>query len=267
MNNIFINVDSLSDLLTAKNEYGEKAKILAGGTDLVVIMKNKMMDPEVIISIRKVDELKGIHGRKNDLIIGSLTTHSEIEENSLIEKNYYPLFQAVYSLGSPQIRNLGTIGGNIGNASPSGDTIPPLYIMDAKIKLMSKNGERIIDINNFFKGPGKTILKDDEIIHSITIPKGRYTKKISGFYKVGKRNALAIGVVSVAWAIKKDTIRFSFGGASPTISTTEIKKNASKKGIEKEVLKAISPIDDIRGSKNYRRDVILNIVEKIVSGE
>ncbi len=259
----FLNISDLESLLKAKSEYGSKCKILAGGTDLVVRMKADMIDPDTILSIRNIDEMKGIIKGKDSTVIGALTSHTSIEENALIRKQHYPLYQGVYEIGSPQIRNMGTLGGNIANASPSGDTIAPLMVMGAKIKLMSRSKERLVPVDKFFKGPGKTVMADDEIIHSVIVPAG-FNKKNSGFIKAGMRKALSIAVISVGWSLKDNKLTLAFGGAAPIVTVAEIRKDCSAAELKKKVLNAISPISDLRASKGYREQVILNLVNSVM---
>ncbi|MCD6578964.1 xanthine dehydrogenase family protein subunit M [bacterium] len=263
MNKIFVNVENLADLLSIKGQYGKKGIIISGGTDIVVRMKNNMIDPEVLISIKKLAELKGIVARKTKVIIGAGTSLDEIENSTLIKENYYPLYQAVFNMASPQLRNMGTIGGNIGNASPAGDTIPPLFLMDAEIILYSKKGKRSISVTEFFKGPGKTVMRDDEIIHSIILKNNYLTEKNSGYIKVGQRNALAISIASVAYFKDKKYKRFAFGSVSPIIHLIELKFGLSDEQLLKEIESYITPIDDVRATKEYRKQVIINLVKDI----
>ena len=263
MNRVFVNVENLNDLLSIKAQYGKKGIVISGGTDIVIRMKNNILDPEVLISIKKLNELKGIIEKGGKLIIGAATTLDDIENSAVIKKNYFPLWQAVYNMASPQIRNLGTIGGNIGNASPAGDTIPPLFLMDAQIILYSKSGKREIPIDKFFKGPGKTVMKEDEIIHSIIVKNLHLTEKNSGYLKVGQRNALSISIASVAYYKGKIYKKFALGSVSPVIHLIELKSGLSEKQLIAKFKPYITPIDDVRATKEYRTQVTINLVKDI----
>ncbi len=263
MNKIFVNVENLNDLLSIKAQYGKKGIVISGGTDLVVRMKNDLIEPEVLISIKKLNEIKGIIPKRGKLIIGAGTSLDVIEGSQIIKENYFPLWQAVFNMASPQIRNLGTIGGNIGNASPAGDTLPPLFLMDAVIILYSKKGKREIPIEKFFKGPGNTVMKDDEVIHSIIVRNKHLTEKNSGYIKVGQRNALAISIASVAYYKGKKYKKFAFGSVSPVIHLIELQSGLSEKELIKKITPYITPIDDVRATKDYRKQVVINLVKDI----
>jgi CO/xanthine dehydrogenase FAD-binding subunit len=244
-------------------------KFLAGGTDLLVRMKDNLIKEENIIDLKDIDELKGIWEKDDEIEIGPLTTFSEIIESEILNKFSPLLVLASKNVGSPQIRNKGTIGGNICNASPAGDSIPPLFCEEAKLILISKNGKRIVDIENFFIGPGKTIINDNEILYRIVIKKWR-DNDIGFFNKLGQRNALSISIASNCVKIRKENgkvldIKIALGSVSPTVVRAkrieeEIKnlKNFDEDKlfiISSLVSKEIDPITDVRGTREYRIEV------------
>ena len=267
MSRIFLNVNSLNDLLKLKDKYGKKAALVAGGTDIVPRIKEGITDPEVLIGIRNLDEMKSVQIEKDRIIIGAATSISEIENSPVIRDEFYPLYEAAFNMASPQIRNMATIGGNIANCSPSGDTIPPLVLMEGEVKLHSAGGEREVPVLDFMSGPGCNLLDDGEIIHSFIIKRNGYSSENSGYFKVGKRNALAISVVSMAYRKKDDEAIYSFGGASPRIRRVKVALSADKSEIDEIIGASVNPIDDIRASAEYRRRVIGNIVKSIHFGE
>ncbi len=260
---IAIRTDNLDDLLKAKAKYGDKALILAGGTDVNVKRNRGLIGPEVIISISGITDMKGIVPEKGKLVIGSLSTHSDIENDAAVKRRAFPLHMSCAAIGSPQIRNTGTLGGNIGTASPAGDTLPSLVLLDSIINVMSIRGTRKIKAAKFFTGPGKTVLEKDEIIYSVEVPLG-YTSSNSGFFKLGMRDALAISVLSVAWYFDKNgTVGLSFGGVSPVVKRILVKQGLSETAFRKKVSGIISPIDDIRAGAGFRRGVVTDIAFKV----
>lgn len=255
----------LEDALVALNE--KQWKIIAGGTDLLVKMKDRMIDPQAILDISGLEEMRYIEFEKGFIRIGGLTTHSDIESSVLLQTFARALVEGASVVGSPQIRNRGTIGGNLVNASPAGDTIPPLYVLDAEILVASIQGSRWIKIIDFFLGPGKTVILPNEILLEIRF-KAREERFYSGFERLGSRKALAISKVSVAFSavISNDgflsDVRVSLGAVAPTVirshsaevflegrsPSKELFTEASEK-----VMADAKPITDIRSNEEYRK--------------
>ncbi len=253
-----------------------KAKILAGGTDLLVRLKDEINQHD-IIDISHLKELKGINIADDKIKIGALTTFSEIIENEIIAENAGVLVQAAEIVGSPQIRNRGTVGGNIANASPAGDSIPPLLILEAEIEISGKSGARTVPMRNFFKGPGKTILKKCEIISSVIIPKNKDYR--GAFVRLGQRKSLAISKVSLAALFKMkdekiEEARIALGAVAPTViraSKTEkflIGKKLNDETIseaKKIICDEVSPISDIRSIAEYRKEMCGELLEQAIT--
>lgn len=267
---------TLDEALQIKNELKSAVRIIAGGTDLVVRLKQDQVSEDKLLDISRLEELKGVEDKEETIYVGSGTTHTEILENPSIRSEAPILYDAVKSIGSPQIRNIGTIGGNIANASPAGDSIPALYVLLGKLHLKSVEGDRVVPIEEFFLGPGKTALKDNEIIMGVEFEKMK-DNEIGFFRKVGQRKGTAISVVSAAVRLAKDSIpnRFSkayvaLGAVAPTVVRAKIVENAITSEvldsldkimyIARLVYREVSPITDVRGSLEYRRDVSINIV-------
>lgn len=187
----------LSELVDLLAQQGDKAKILAGGTDVLVEMRDPAHRPESIVALYKVPDLKGISTQGELITIGAMTTFTELAESPIICEKAFVLAQAANSVGSPQIRNRGTVGGNIVNASPAADTVPALMALDAKVRLVSAAGTRELLLEEFFLGIGKTKLAPGEVLQDITFP-ALSGLTGSAFGKLGRRNALAISRVSVA---------------------------------------------------------------------
>jgi len=208
----------LEELLAILAEKKEKAKILAGGTDLVIALQEGKLDYDYIVALHKIPELKGITLRGDTIVIGSMTTHTEVERSPLIRANALLLAQAAASVGSPQIRNVGTLGGNICNASPAADTVPALVALDASVKIVANGSEREMPLEDLFLGMGKTKLGGDEVIKEISfkaLPDGAG----SIFVKLARRNALAISRISVAAIVTSNEYvtdcRIAMGAVAP----------------------------------------------------
>lgn len=189
-------VFNIDDALALLERYGERAELLAGGTDLLVHIKEERNRGSIIIDISDVKEMKKIEIMENEIVLGALTTFSKIIQNAYIKENIKGLWSAANSVGSPQIRNMATIGGNICNASPAADIVPPLLALDASLKVKHSRGERYIKLKELYLGRGKTALKSDEMVVSVGFPHLRNRKVYSGFGKLGLRNALAISKIS-----------------------------------------------------------------------
>ncbi|BAL80353.1 FAD binding domain-containing protein [Caldisericum exile] len=267
---------TLEEALQIKNDLKGSIKVIAGGTDLVVHLKQDQVNEDKLLDVSRLEELKGVVDKGDTIYIGAGTTHTEILENTLIKDSVPILFDAIKSIGSPQIRNIGTIGGNIANASPAGDSIPALFVLLSKLHVKSVEGSREIPIEDFFLGPGKTALKENEIIMGVEFEKMK-DNDIGFFRKVGQRKGTAISVVNAAVRLTKDSIPNKFskayvalGAVAPTVVRAKIVENALTSEIldsldkimyiARLVYREVSPITDVRGSLEYRRDVSINIV-------
>ncbi|MCD6413748.1 MAG: xanthine dehydrogenase family protein subunit M [Elusimicrobia bacterium] len=263
----FLKIEKLSDLKTVR----EKVTFLAGGTDIYPLLSDGFLENEIFCDISGIENLKKISIGKKEIKIGALVTFSRIRQNSVLSHYAGALVKAAGEVGSPQIRNRATIGGNVATASPSGDSIPALFVLKARIK----TNKRTIPVEDFFMGVKKTVLAKNEIITEIILPKN---KMFSDFVKVGPRKALAISKVSVALAVKKknniaEEVLIAFGAVAPTVVRARkaeqflTGKIFSKDNISKaaEIAKGeISPIDDFRSTGKYRRSVAGVLVARIL---
>jgi len=265
----------IEEALEILSRYGENIKVIAGGTDLLVQYYDRLYEISSWLDLKNIKELKEIKIHQNQMEIGAMVTHAQLEKSEDIKKYYPVLSQAAADIGSPQIRNRGTIGGNIVNASPAGDLLAPLMAYDAQFKLLSVQGEALIPAEEFFIGPKKTILEPAQLLTQIIFPLP--SKKTYGSWiKIGKRKALIIATITLALLVKiaednktvKD-VRTCLGSVAPTpIEIKEIRKKMVGKNFEQLdftelgqiVEDKISPIDDIRGTKEYRKDVAKNIM-------
>lgn len=255
----------------------EKAKVLAGGTDLLVKMKDGLLCPESLVDISFLEELRFIREEEGKIAIGALTTHAFLSKSPLINAKAPHLAEAARSIGSPLIRNIATIGGNIVNASPAGDCLPPLYTLETELLLESIRGSRVVPIEEFFTGPGQSIIKPDELLIAIRF-KAPQDEFLAFFQKLGQRKALAISKVSVAFLgvyrprekmFKK--VRIALGAVAPTViraSTAEsfLEGRPISKEVVDNVAKLCSqearPISDIRSSQVYREKVLSELLKR-----
>jgi len=187
---------SIEETLDFMEKYGEKAELLAGGTDLLVDIRAGKNKGSVIIDISDVKEMKKIEIGEDDIVLGALTTFTDIVENDYLKENVTGLWKAAKSVGSPQIRNMGTVGGNICNGSPAADIVPPLLVLDAKLNIKSRSKQRKIKLKEFYMENGSRNLRSDELLYSISFTKPRDKNIRIGFEKLGLRNALAISRIS-----------------------------------------------------------------------
>ena len=265
----------IEEALEILSRYGKEIKVIAGGTDLLIQYYDRLYENNGWLDLKNIKELKEIKIHQNQMEIGAMVTHTQLEKSEDIKKYFPVLKQAAADIGSPQIRNRGTIGGNIVNASPAGDLLSPLMAYDAQFKLFSLQKEALIPAEEFFIGPKKTILEPTQLLTQIILPLP--SKKTYGSWiKIGKRKALIIATITLALIVEmaednetiKD-VRVCLGSVAPTpIEIKEIKKKIIGKSFEQLdfaelgqiVEDKISPIDDIRGTREYRKDVAKNIM-------
>ncbi len=265
----------IEEALEILTECGKEIKVIAGGTDLLIQYYDRLYEINGWLDLKNIKELKEIKIHQNQMEIGAMVTHAQLEKSAEIKKYFPVLGKAAADIGSPQIRNRGTIGGNIVNASPAGDLLAPLMAYDAQFKLLSTQGEKIVPAEEFFIGPKKTILEPAQLLTQIILPLPK--KKTYGCWiKIGKRKALIIATITLALVVEmaednktvKD-VRTCLGSVAPTpIEIKEIReKMIGKKFSELDfnqlgqiVEDKISPIDDIRGTREYRKDVAKNIM-------
>lgn len=267
---------SLDDLWLALEKH-VKASVCAGGTDLHVRMRSGLVNPDALVCIERISELKGVSEHGGHIRIGACTTHSALLSNPVAKEHLSVLTQALRVLGSPLIRNMGTIGGNICTASPAGDTLPPLYVLKTSVELASRNGSRTVPIEDFIEAPGVTGLEKGEILAAVWVPKP-IPGSFHHFEKVGLRNALACSVVSLAAVVRASSdgtveeASFAWGSLGPTIvrcPDAERLLRGEKLNVEKLqetavlVQKAVSPIDDVRATAQYRRTVAGNLLLRL----
>jgi CO/xanthine dehydrogenase FAD-binding subunit len=242
----------LDEALSLKAERPD-AVPLQGGTDLLVELNFDRARPETILNLEEVAELRGWSRENGSLRLGAGLTYTEAMAQPLAEL-LPALAEASRTVGSPQIRNRGTIGGNLGTASPAGDALPPLLVEAAEVELGSARGIRRLALGEFLLGPKKNALADDELILAVCVrPSGdRQT-----FMKVGPRNAMVIAVCSLALAVDRErgAVRAAYGSAGP-VPALVTGSLADRGEFPEAVAAAAQPIDDVRGTARYRRHAL-----------
>ena len=244
---------SLAEALALRAERPGAVPI-QGGTDLMVELNFDRARPETILNLNEVAELRGWREEDGELVLGAGLTYAEAMEPE--PGGRLPaLAEAARTVGSPQIRNRGTLGGNLGTASPAGDAIPPLLVEGADVELASAaRGARRVPLARFVTGVKRTVLEDDELIVSVRV---RPSGAAQTFMKVGPRNAMVISVCSLALAADRERgeVRAALGSASPVPRLVSVPL-AEAGELPERVAAAASPIDDVRGSAAYRRHAL-----------
>jgi len=226
---------------------------IQGGTDVMVALNFDHARPEVVLNLNEVEDLRGWSRANGSVRLGAALTYTEALREPLAEL-LPALAEASRTVGSPQIRNRGTIGGNLGTASPAGDALPPLLVEGAEIEVASTRGARRVPLGEYLVGPKRNVLEPDELVVAVHVtPSGQPQT----FMKVGPRNAMVIAVCSLAVVAdrERDELRASFGSAGPVPGLVRCPLGEAS-SFPDLVADAASPIDDVRGSAAYRRHAL-----------
>lgn len=266
-----------AELITLLDHTG--GKILAGGTDVLPRLRRGQLTAACLIDVSRLSELHFIRLSEERLQIGALTTHAELLASPLIQAVAPALAQAAATIGSPQTRQRGTLGGNLANASPAADTAPPLLVLETQITLAGLHTQRNVDLQDFFVGPGATCLTVGEYIDSVYFPRptGKWG---ASFYKLGRRNGMAIAVVSAAAFLELDsqgrlqTARLALGSVAPcpvrcphaeAVLVGQIPEQTLFQKVGQSVQADIQPIDDLRASAPYRQHAAGIVSERVLN--
>jgi CO/xanthine dehydrogenase FAD-binding subunit len=274
-----LSVEEAMDLL---DQHKGSLKILAGGTDLINGIRQRMVSPLGLLSLRKISSLRYLtfNHDQRELRVGPMTTLTEIATSPLVIQHVPILAEAAGRVGSIQIRNRGTIGGNICNASPAADTIPALLVLQSRVKVIGLGGTRTISLEQLFLGPGKTALREDEILTEIQIPLSPEESK-GVYFKQGIRRAMDIAIVGVGVLVvfasskRKECkdIRIALGSVAPTPLRAPRAEQVIKgrplddsliRETAKEAGKESRPISDIRASAEYRKELVVVLTERAI---
>ncbi len=251
-------------------------RLIAGGTDVIPQMEAGRFKADRLIDLSRLAELRYIQWKNGLMVIGALTRYSEMVASPLLQKAAPLLVQAAAEVGAVQTRNRGTLGGNIANASPAGDTLPPLLALNAAVTLVNAAGERVLPLADLLQGPGQTALAPDEVIHSVTfhpLPAGT----TSVFLKLGNRQGMAIALASAAVVLRLgpgervEDVRIALGAVAPTpvrcprAEVLLVGQALTDDQINRATALAVqecSPIDDVRSSAGYRRHAVKVLVRR-----
>jgi CO/xanthine dehydrogenase FAD-binding subunit len=270
---------TIDEALSLLAQHKGKTKVIAGGTDIVPQLKRReIKPPQYLIDLKNVPNWDYIkYDKVGGLTLGALATIQAVETSSIIREKFSVLAQAAESMASPQVRNRGTIAGNISNAVPSADSAPALLTLEASLKLISHKGSRTVNVEDFFSGPNQTVLADDEILQEIQI--ANLPPHSQGIYlKLGPRKSMDLAIVGVAVVVIAEDglctdIRIALGAVAPTPIRAK-KAEAILKGhnfsdelIEKAAQAAAGqskPIDDHRASAEYRKEMVKVLTRRAI---
>jgi CO/xanthine dehydrogenase FAD-binding subunit len=275
----YVSAKDVAHAVALLRAHGAKAKILAGGTDLLVELKHAVHNPEFIVDISRLAELKDIVIGDDGLHIGALATHADIMNSPIISGMFPALVEAAHSIGAVQTRNLGTLGGNLITCVPSMDSGPALIALDAVMTVASAAGERRMPLAELFVGPRKTSLKPGDLLVDVIIPKENLDKP-AAFEKFGLRKGQALALVNVGasfWVGEKSVFeapRIALGAVAPTvIRVPKAEAYLAGRTISAEAMAEAGriaateakPISDFRASADYRRDLIAVLVKRALA--
>lgn len=270
----FVSPRTLEEVLHALAESG--GRVIAGGTDVIPQMLNGRFQTDCLVNLGGLNSLSFIEQRNGEVHLGALTTYAQMIDSPLLQAVAPLLVQAAATVGSIQTRQRGTLGGNIGNASPAGDTLPPLLALNAQVTLVSRRGERSLSLAELLLGPGKSAIAADEVIHSIRFER-LHSNARSVFLKLGNRQGMAVSVVSAALVLQPGTdgriedVRIALGAVAPTaMRCPEAERliigqkptDAQIEAAAEAAASACAPITDVRGTAAYRRHAVRVLLKR-----
>ncbi|NOY57247.1 MAG: xanthine dehydrogenase family protein subunit M [Actinobacteria bacterium] len=257
---------SLSETLSLLSEHGSQARVLAGGTDLIVGMRSGKLSARMVIDLKRVGELQpAITEQDGAVRIGATVVLTDVIEDERVKDAFPALIEAVSVVGSVQIRNRATLAGNICNASPGADTVPALMIYDAVVNVVSESGERRVPLVRFFVGPGQTVLGPGEIVTSIDLPIPDRPVG-AAFERIARRRGMDLSAVNVGCLVAGDGVtRFAYGAVGPTAFAVEDRSGRladpdlgeeEKEHLLSDLAAQARPISDLRASREYRQAML-----------
>ena len=263
--------ETIEELEKQLEKHGENSKILAGGTDLIPALRDRVHKPKTIINIKNIDKLNKIEQTGEELIIGAAVTADKLTKTKKIKK-YPALNDALNQHSDPILRNRATLIGNLCTASPAGDTPPALLIHNTKIDIQGPNTEKTIKLENFFTGVKQNTLQEDEYVKQIKIPKPHKNTK-SAYLKWKRNEGEDLAVVGIAAEINQNNeLQLALSSVAPTPKKIPNTKNTLKQGTKQEQIKKatkkvqnnITPITDTRGNAEYRNHMAKKLTQKIL---
>lgn len=270
---------TLEEAVAATSRYGSDARLLAGGTDLLVDLKTSRIRISHVVSLGRIEGLRGVSETDGTLRIGALTTITQLGGSSIVRERFAPLLDAAGQMAAPQIRNVATVGGNIASAVPCADLPPILGAMGASVMLWSRAGEREVPLDKFFVGPRRTVRRDDEVLTAVLVP--RPPRGFGAAYaRFALREGNAIAVAAVAAALYLDLqnhiseARIVLGAVAPIPrlveeAAAELRGRAPDEGAfdraAEAARRAAEPISDVRGSAEFRRELIAVLTRRALA--
>ena len=268
---------TLSELFETLDSHGKELQVIAGGTDLLIALKERTIAPKIVVELGRLrQELGGITIEDGVLRIGSLATFSQIESSPFVARYANALRQAAANVGTLQIRSIATLGGNLATASPAADSAPPLIALGATVTLLSKSGERSLPVQSVFAGPKRNGLRAGEIVSSVEIPANEEVRSVWARSAVRNENALSTVSVAIASTVRDGRFgpsRIALGAVAPTPILAEkatgamIGSEATAKQAERVAALAAEdakPISDIRASAHYRKRLVLVLTKRLI---
>src|SRR3990167_4852505 len=269
---------SLSDATSLLRRYGTKARLLAGGTDLLLRLERRLIETSVVVDLKKIRALRGIKATRKGLRIGTVTLMEEIASSPLVQSRYGMIAKGAAAVGSIQTRNRATLGGNLCNASPAADTGPPLIALSARARIAGAKRVREVPLEEFFLGPGKSCLQPNEILKEIFVPSP--VQRSAGSFQRCTRTAMDIALVNCAVFLSLASkggvvqdIRIALGAVAPTPVRVQAAedvlrgKNPDEKTIEEAADCApacVRPRDDVPSSASYRRAMVRVLTKQAI---
>jgi carbon-monoxide dehydrogenase medium subunit len=271
----YYSVTTVSEALKLLDEHGARARVIAGGTDILLEMERGQRGTEILIDISRVPGLDRIRLYGDTISLGALVLHNQVVGSDLLVRRALPLAQACWEVGAPQIRNRATVAGNVITASPANDTITPLVALDSSVRLASVKGERTVPLGDFYTGLRTTVMRAEELLTEITFPALAANER-GIFLKLGLRRVQAIAVVNAAVVVGLDGgkvthARIALGSVAPTIiRAPTAERYLAGRALTADTIREAarlaaatpSPIDDVRATADYRAEMVRVLVSR-----
>jgi CO/xanthine dehydrogenase FAD-binding subunit len=266
----------LKEALELAEQFGSRKRFLSGGTDVTVRLKEGLVSEDVIVDLSHVAELRFVREETGVVHVGACATHADLSASPILRQHGRALALAASRVGGTQIRNMGTVGGNVANASPAGDTIPALIVLDAVVSIASRTGTRDVPIIDFFTGPGRSVLAAEELVTELHFP-ATGPGELTGFGKLGSRQAMTISTANVAFYFRIGhnrrivEARIAFGSVAPTVVRAHKTEQMfcqlppllswdAIRGAAQMAWKEVAPIDDLRATAIYRKEAVVGLL-------
>jgi len=271
----YVRPSTTADLLSALQEDG--AAILCGGTDILIRMRRGLLSPRTLVDVSRLEDLRGIEAVDGEIHIGAAVNENTILRSPLVAERLPLLADVLKRLAAVEIRSRGSLGGNLVNASPAADSAIPLLLYEARLHLVGATGERWVPVREFFVGPGKTVLAKGEFVRAIAVPDPPAGAR-AFFHKIGRRRALIISIASLGVLMRLagesvDLVRIAAGSVAPTplrldeaerVLLGERLDDGRIREAARAAARSVSPIDDVRATAGYRRQVVADLLERFL---